>query len=63
VSGQTLALDVDNGVTVRCPGGRTGFVGSAHYSGPIDGTGTVTLCFTDGTEWSGPAWMPMVVLS
>jgi hypothetical protein len=54
------ALFIDNGRWVRLDGERK-FVGSAHYSGDEHGNGTVTLCFTDGSEWSGPADTEAVV--
>jgi hypothetical protein len=56
------AIWIDNGRTVVIEGERK-FVGSAHYSGPIDGMGTSVLCFTDGTEWSGPSNTELEVLS
>jgi hypothetical protein len=59
----TTVLHIDNGTTVRIVDGTVGTVGSAHYHGPIDGTGTTTLCFIDGTEWSGPAATVATVLS
>ena len=65
----TTALHVTNGQRVKMFGTEF-LVGAAHYSGPIDGSGTVTLEFvfrapftgSNLRPWQGPASTPMEVV-
>jgi hypothetical protein len=57
----TTALHVPNGVRVIVPtanGLAYGLVGSAHYHGPIDGSGTITFCLVNGRDVTVPASTP-----
>ena len=41
--------DSEHGRTVIVPTtGETGYVGSVHYCGPLDGSGVITLAMVDG---------------
>jgi len=51
----TTALYVENGMNVVLPDGSRRFIASAHYSGPIDGSGIITFCWVDGTSTVLPA--------
>ena len=59
---QVPAMNVVNGEVVDLGEGITRTVASAHYSGPIDGSGITTLVWMNGEESRVPARMPMTVL-
>lgn len=59
---ETTALCVTNGQTVQIHGVEF-TVTAAHYSGPVDGSGTTTLEFGWGHQWQGPASTPVWLLT